>query len=121
MSHIATVEIKITDLDALQTACQNLGVQCEIGQINATLFAGQKAKGNVSIKLKGWNYPIVIDTEKGEAQYDNYNGSWGKMEEFELLQQEYSKQVALSELSEGFSVSETLLEDGTIELEFEQY
>ena len=121
MSHIAKVEVKIKDIDAVRAACQELGLHLEEGQISEKVYDGT-IKGNLSIKLPGWRYPMVIDTEKGEAAFDNYGGHWGNMAEFEKFQQQYSRQVTLNEFEGGdYTISEETLKDGTIEITMEQF
>ena len=121
MSHIAKVEVKIKDIDAVRAACQELGLHLEEGQISKKVYGGT-IKGNLAIQLPGWRYPMVIDTEKGEAAFDNYGGHWGDMAEFEKFQQQYSRQVTLNEFEGGdYTINEETLEDGTIEITMEQF
>ena len=121
MSHIAKVEVKIKNMDAVRAACQELGLHLEEGQISEKVYGGT-VTGNLSIKLPGWRYPMVIDTEKGEASFDNYGGSWGDMAEFEKFQQQYSRQVTLSEFEgSDYTINEEALEDGSIEITMEQF
>jgi len=28
------------------------------------------------VKLPDWKYPVVFDTNSGEAKFDNYGGRW---------------------------------------------
>lgn len=121
MSHIATVKVKIKDIDAVRAACQELGLQLEEGKISKKVYDGT-IKGNLAIQLPGWRYPMVIDTEKGEAAFDNYEGMWGDMKEFEKFQQHYSKHVVLGQFEGGeYTINEETTEDGTIEITMEQF
>ncbi|MHA2143779.1 MAG: hypothetical protein ACXADD_20070 [Candidatus Thorarchaeota archaeon] len=121
MSHIATVQVKIKNIDAVRAACQELGLQLKEGQISERVYGGT-VTGDLSIKLPGWRYPMVIDTEKGEAAFDNYEGAWGDMAEFNKFNQYYSKHVALNQFDGGeYTVNEETLDDGTIEISFEQF
>jgi hypothetical protein len=68
--------------------------------------------------LPNWQYPVVVDVEKGEVHLDNYNGAWGEMSAMERLQQSYAVEKArLEARRKGFAVHETTQQDGSIKLQ----
>jgi hypothetical protein len=115
MSHIVSIKTRIRDPAALATACQRLGLQPPV-QGTASLFAGQQATGLV-VRLPGWLYPIVINTESGDVQCDTYNGTWGNPSELDKLLQAYAVEKARIEARRaGHDVIEQRLQDGSIRL-----
>jgi pyridoxine 5'-phosphate synthase PdxJ len=126
MSHtVTTKSVRVKNADILEKAVKALQAKgIEVSLPNDTthksvkLYASQHA--GIAVKLDGWNYPVVIDTTKGELYYDNYNGSWGKQEKLDELLQEYVKQEAIDVYaSQGFMVDEfntKYLENGDLEL-----
>ena len=85
---------------------------------SVTFYDGAKVTG-LSMKLDGWRYPIVINTETGVVSMDNYNGRWGRFEHLEALYQAYSVEAAKQAgLDSGLysHIEEQLLPNGDIEL-----
>jgi hypothetical protein len=122
MSHTVQVKnIQCKNEAALETACDALGLELS-SRAKHQLFGGNKAEGR-AVRLPGWNYPVIINTETGEASYDNYGGSWGKQEELDRLIQRYSVEAAKMEaLAHGYSVDgEEALADGSIKLSLANY
>ena len=114
MSHIVTVRTQIRDPIALAAACVRLGLE-KPSQGTARLFSAQ-ASGLI-VKLPGWHYPAVIDTQTGGIQYDNYNGEWGKQEELDKLLQGYAVEKTRIETRRvGHTLTEQQLADGSIKL-----
>ena len=73
MSHIVTIETKVTDAVAVAAACQRLNLPApEHG--TATLYRG-KIDGLV-VRLPEWTYPVVVDLASGVVKFDNYLGAW---------------------------------------------
>ena len=64
MSHIVTIKTEVRDAEAVNAACQRLGLD-EPVYGTATLFEGE-ATGLV-IKLPGWLYPAVVDPSRGRS------------------------------------------------------
>lgn len=115
MSHIVQIKTEVKDVDAVQAACRRLGLETAQNG-HHVLFAGQSADG-LAVKLPGWSYPAVFNTDTGAAHYDNYNGSWGKQEELDSFLQAYAVEKAIYEAQKGgYSVYEETLEDGSIKL-----
>src|SRR3954465_2997859 len=114
MSHIVTIKTEIRDKAALAAACARLGLAPpEHG--TARLFTTD-ATGEI-VRLPGWTYPVVIDTEARQVAFDNYNQAWGKQEELDKLLQMYAVEKARIEARKaGHSVSEQVLADGSIKL-----
>ena len=105
MSHTTTIETQFLNAEVLAAAATKLGLSVELDS-EAKLFQVGKHKGTV-IKLPGWSYPIIV-AKDGTVAMDNYNGHWGKMEEFNKLKQEYATEVARRELKrKGIQFRET--------------
>ena len=84
-------------------------------QGTARLYASE-ATGQI-VELPGWSFPVVIDTEKRQTHFDNYNGAWGDYKELDKLVQAYAVAKAMLEArKQGHSVSEQTLPDGSIKL-----
>ena len=76
MSQVTKVTVSITSETAVAEACKTL--KLETPQRGTTQFYdGTKHEGLI-VKLQGWNYPIVVDTEKGEIYLDDFKGHWGE-------------------------------------------
>ena len=89
MSSTFNVEIEMHDKQALEKACERLGIKIQEG--SHKLYAGTE-KGT-GVFLPEWRYPVVIK-ESGTIAYDNYNGSWGKIEELNKLKAFYGAEKA---------------------------
>ncbi|HEV2968427.1 MAG TPA: DUF1257 domain-containing protein [Pirellulales bacterium] len=87
MSHIVEIKTEVRDPDALRAACRRLGL-AELVHETVQLFSG-KATG-WAVRLPDWNYPVVFDTTRGEARYDNFNGRWGEQKHLDRLMQAYA-------------------------------
>lgn len=73
MSHIVTIQTRLTDHQAVIAACQRLGLAAPV-EGTAELFSG--AATGLLVRLPGWEYPAVIDLASGTVRYDNYQGAW---------------------------------------------
>ena len=114
MSHVVTIKTEIRDQAALAAACARLGLQPPV-RGTAKLFTSE-ATGEI-VRLPGWTYPVVIDTEKRVINFDNYSGSWGDQKELDKLLQAYGVEKAkLEARKQGHSVAEQTLADGSIKL-----
>ena len=114
MSHIVTIETQVRDPAAVAAACRRLGLSPpERGRV--ILFSAV-AEGLV-VRLTGWRYPLVAETETGLLKYDNYGGSWGDPAELGRFLQGYAVEKARIEASRrGHAVREQVLADGTVKL-----
>lgn len=92
MSHTATVKVAFSDTQILKDVCERLGLTYQEGQQKVRLYS-ETVDCEFSINLSGWNYPIAITGDK--VLFDNYNGRWGRMEELEKLQDQYSRETIL--------------------------
>lgn len=71
MSHTVTVRIEMKDRAALEAAIARVeGAQLLQGDTHR-LYSSNQAHG-VGVQLPGWNYPVVLNLETGEAKYDNF-------------------------------------------------
>jgi len=114
MSHLVTIQTEIRDPVALASACRRLGLEQPV-QGEADIFV-EKARGWI-VRLPGWTYPVVIDTEARKIHYDTYNGAWGQQSELDRLLQAYGVEKAkLVARRAGHSVVEQNLPDGSIKL-----
>lgn len=117
MSHTMNMDTEIRDLNALDIALKRLGYE----DIDLTVQDNVKVYGSsytgVPVQLKGWNYPIVIDSENGRVTYDNYNGSWGNIERLQELKAHYGIEKAKIECRKaGHSFHESVTDDGLLQL-----
>jgi hypothetical protein len=112
MSHIVTIKTQVRDLISIQSACQRLGLApANFGK--AQLFTTEASGWQV--QLPGWKYPIVCQTDRGEIQFDNFDGAWGETAELHRFLQAYAVERTKQEARrQGHDVSEQLLADGSI-------
>jgi hypothetical protein len=109
-----SIKTEILDPTALAAACRRLGLS-EPVQGTARLFASE-VEGLI-VKLPDWRYPVVIDTDTHQVQYDNYGGQWGNQSELDRLLQAYAVEKAKIEARRaGYTVTEQPLSDGSIKL-----
>ena len=114
MSHIVKIKTQVKHVTAAQAACRRLKLDAP-QQGTARLFSGN-ATGLI-VKLSGWRYPAVFDTETGQARYDNYGGKWGQQEQLDRFLQIYAVEAArIQARRQGHSVTEQPLTDGSIKL-----
>ena len=112
MSHVVTIRTQVRDPLAIQTACSRLKLSAPVYG-PAKLFASEKI--GWAIRLTGWNYPAVCNTNTGEVDFDNYGGKWGEQQELDLFLQAYAVEKAKLEARKaGHSATEHLLADGSI-------
>jgi hypothetical protein len=114
LSHIVTIQAEVRDPVAIAAACRRLGLPEPVPG-TAQLFSGQ-ATGWL-VKLPGWLYPAVLQTDTGQIQFDNFGETWGKQEHLDRLMQAYAVELAKIEArKKGYSVTEQSLADGSIRL-----
>ena len=115
MSHIVSVQTEVRDPIAISAACRRLGLP-EPVHGTAQLFSDQ-ATGLLRQRA-GWLDPAVIDTATGQVRFDNYEGRWGDPKLLDRFLQIYAvERAGLEARKKGYSVSEQLLEDGSIRLQ----
>jgi hypothetical protein len=115
MSHIVQIQTEVRDATAIAAACRRLELaEPTVG--TARLFEGEAS--GVLVTLKGWAYPVVVDTTRGALRYDNFEGVWGDARELDRFLQAYAVEKATIEARKrGHSVREWTLDDGSIRLE----
>ena len=114
MSHIVQIEVQVRDPAAVRAACQRLRLEPPTAG-TARLFSGN-ASGLI-VKLPDWKYPVVFDTNSGEAKFDNYGGKWGEQEELDHFLQIYAVEATkIQARKKGHAVTEQQLADGSIKL-----
>ncbi len=114
MSHIVQIETEVRDAVAVGAACQRLKLEAPT-QGTAKLFSSSAT--GVIVKLPGWRYPAVFDTQSGQARYDNYGGRWGEQVQLDHFLQGYAVEKAkLEARKKGHTVTEQSLADGSIKL-----
>ncbi len=114
MSHVVQIETEVRDVAAARAACNRLQLDPPI-EGRARLFSGE-ATGLI-VKLPEWRYPVVFDTNTGEAKYDNYNGRWGDQKQLDRFLQIYAVEKSKIEARRnGHTVTEQTLADGSIKL-----
>ena len=95
-------------------ACRRLGLP-EPQQGTARLFSGEAA--GLLVRLPGWRYPAVVQTETGRVAYDNFDGVWGDEAHLGRFLQAYAIEKATIEARrQGHAVTEQALPDGLIRL-----
>jgi hypothetical protein len=114
MSHIVQIQTQVNDPEAIRAACRRLQLP-EPTQGTARLFSGEAA--GWLVQLAGWQYPVVFDTQRGEARFDNFSEHWGKDAELHKFLQAYAcERAKLEARRQGHSVAEQVLENGSIKL-----
>ncbi len=121
MSHIVTAKTKFVDRTVFAKACAALDVPCRVaprGELLKEKVYTRTVEGIASAKLRGWQYPVVVG-EDGESTYDNSNGGWGDITEFDKLKCGYAEQAAREcQFAQGYQLSEDNQMEGYRELVF---
>lgn len=114
MSHTVTIKTDVTDKQAIVAACRRLGLEMPV-EGRHTLYQRSEAITGMAVKLPNWNYPVVFNTDTGAVAYDNFNGHWGDISEYEKFMQAYAVSRAMQEASmQGYVATEETLPDGSI-------
>ena len=112
LSHIVEIKTEIRDEQAVRAACTRL--QLAPPEQKAARLFSNTARG-LCVQLPQWQYPVVINLQTGQTQFDNFGGTWGRQEELNKFLQAYAVEKAKIEArKKGHSCSETRLEDGSI-------
>ena len=113
MSHTVTIKTKITDLAAIQSACQRLKLpQPTQGEVR--LF--DRIATGIGVQLDGWRFPICVESD-GNLLFDNFGGFWGVPEKLDQFQQAYAVEKAkLEARKQGYTCQESVLADGSVRL-----
>lgn len=125
MSHLVTMKCKITDLDALDEACKQRGVELVRGQQTFKHFAGRRSPCTHAIRVPNnpdaYEIGVILSGTGQEfsLQADEWAGAYGMTAKVgqgcEQLAQEYAVQTSVLQLmSEGYQVQLDRQEDGRI-------
>ena len=114
MSHIVTITTQVRDPVAIHAVCLRLGLAPAV-KGTAELFS-DSASGFI-VKLPGWTYPLVCQTETGVLQFDNFEGRWGDRAHLDRFLQAYAvEKTRLEARKQGYSIVEQPLANGAIKL-----
>lgn len=120
MSHFATIQTEIRDIQSLRAACHELGVLL-IDNADARGYGDNRRHGDHVIRLKG-PYDVAVNRED-TGKYGLTTDWWGGHVEREvgtnygrLLQLYGVHKTVLEARRHGFSVHRQQQKDGTIKL-----
>ena len=114
MSHIVEIKTEVRDETAISAACNRLKLEAPT-QGTAKLFSSSAT--GVIVKLPGWRYPAVFDTQSGQARFDNYGGRWGEQRQLDCFLQGYAvEKTKIEARKKGHTVTEQSQVDGSIKL-----
>lgn len=115
MSHIATVKIKIKDMQALEAVCRELNIPVVAKRQQASMYSGE-IEAAATLKLPGWRYPVVVQPD-GTVKFDNYGGRWGDQDQLNRVLRRYSERVTAQQARRmGMTVRRQEQSDGSIVL-----
>jgi hypothetical protein len=114
MSHVVTIKTAVKDAATVRAACQRLGLSQPV-QGTHRLFTNSAT--GLGVQLTGWRYPLVIHTDTGQLEFDNFKGHWGDQRQLDAFLQTYAVERAKAEARrKGHQVIEAKLADGSIKL-----
>lgn len=114
MSHIVEIKTEVRDETAISAACRRL--QLEAPTRGTVKLFSDSATGTI-VKLPGWRYPAVFDTESGQARFDNYEGRWGEQGQLDRFLQGYAvEKTKIEARKKGHTITEQSQADGSIKL-----
>jgi hypothetical protein len=114
MSHIVEIKTEVRDPVAVHSACNRLKLTPPVH--GTTRLFSQEVTG-LQVRLRDWLYPLVIQTQTGQLQYDNYNGNWGHPQRLDEFLQAYAvEKTRLEALLRGHTCLEQQLADGRVKL-----
>jgi hypothetical protein len=123
MSHIQTIEVEITDLQALKSACKRLNLEWKQDQKTFKWWGKEDSKCDHAISVPGATYEIGVLKNVGmkgfTLQVDYYDGKvTEKIGQLGgLFKQAYALEKAkLEAIKKGYSVREHRINDKQIEL-----
>ena len=117
MSHVVTITTQVRDADSVRAACRRLGLDEPV--LGTHPLFSEVASG-LAVHLPGWKYPAVCQLDTGQVRFDNFQENWGEQRQLDRLLQMYAVEKAKTEARRrGHSVSEQLLQDGSIKLTIE--
>ena len=114
MSHVVTIETKLTDPAAIQAACARLDLP-EPKPETVKFFDGSSHAG-LAVRPPGFVYPVLVQAD-GAVRCDTYRGRWGDDKFLGRLKQAYAVEAAkLQANARGHRISETALPNGGVKL-----
>lgn len=115
MSHKTSVETAFRDIEQVKAVCAEIGAEF-LNTKSVNLYEGATPCA-YAVKLPNWKYPVAV-SEEGKATFDNYEGAWGKMAEFDKFRHEYATRVTLAESERiGYRVvHRERLSDGSLQI-----
>ena len=115
MSHIVSIKTQLRNPVAITAACTRLGLPAPV-QGTVKLYSGYAT--GLQIRLPNWRYPVVVNTETGQARLDNFGGTWGDRAHLDRFLQAYAVELTKSQArTKGFQVTEQALQDGSIKVQ----
>ena len=126
MSHTVKLALAMRDKANLKRACEALKIPFQEGPHTVQLFSGQTSQADFSVQLPNWRYRVGIDLKAGEVAFDNYGGSWGRIEELHRFAQEYACQCAENEesvqelLNKGWTCERVKHKNGQVDIILEK-
>lgn len=127
MSHISSIEVKITDLDAFEAACRECGVELRRQQRTFRNFGGRQSPCEMAVVLPGNRdaYELgLVKTADGKGysiQMDNWQQGFGMNAKVGndacTLRQMYGVHAATAAArKQGMTINRQQLPDGSIRL-----
>ncbi len=114
MSHIVQIQTEVRDSVAVGLACHRLNLENPNFAMHELFSTKVEGWG---VRLPGWTYPVVCQTNTGSVQFDNYGGKWGEQVQLDRFLQSYAVEKAKFEARKhGHTVTEQALSDGSIKL-----
>lgn len=90
-SHTVSIKVKLQNKEALKASVESMNGTW-LGEGTHNLYGSQRYTG-VGFTLPNWAYPLVLE-ETGELKFDTYRGKPNCRADIDLLNSEYSMQVA---------------------------
>jgi hypothetical protein len=116
MSHTVTVKTDVRSKQAIAAACHRLGLAAPVDGKH-TLFQRNEKINGTAVQFPNWQYPVIFNTETGEVAYDNFNGNWGNIAEYDKFMQSYAICRTMQEASlQGYMATEETLADGSVKI-----
>lgn len=114
MSHIVEIKTEVRDAVAARAACERMKLEPPT-EGTARLFSGEVT--GLIVKLPGWKYPAVFDTQTGQAKFDTFGGRWGDQAQLEKFLQQYAvEKTKIESRKAGHTCTEQQLADGSVKL-----
>jgi hypothetical protein len=115
LSHINTYTSQFKDESIVRRACQFLDLPAPV---RGTFRLYNTPVTGLGVQLRGWRFPLVINTDTGDTKYDNYGGSWGDAKELDAFKQRYPLEAAKQAAeAKNMQYREVVLDDGAIALD----